>query len=202
MKSRLSYIVFVVELLLVTLLLAWQLFRFWPSLGANPWNAALLVTDALPVVFLATGRIPMAVSRSPADWLVSFFGTVGPMFLGPGGVSFAPALPCALLMTAGTLINIFAKLSLRGSFGLVAANRGVRDKGAYRIVRHPMYSGYAVTQLGFLLLNPSLANLALCVAALGLQIMRIRAEERILIADPAYRHYAATVAYRLAPGVY
>ena len=195
-------IVGTVELSLLTLLLTWQAARILPSLAHNPWNLMLLVGDALPVAFILFRRSPLLISRSPADWTTAFFGTVAPLLLAPGGHPLAPALPCAALMTIGLLLNIYAKCSLSLSFGLVAANRGVQSRGPYRVVRHPMYTGYTLTQLGFLLLNPSLANMVLCAAALGFQVVRMGAEEKILTQDSAYRDYAAGVPFRLMPGVY
>jgi len=155
-------IVGTIELSFLTLLLTWQAARILPSLAHNPWNVALLVGDALPVAFVLFRRSPLLITRSPADWTTAFFGTAAPLLLGPGGHPLAPAFPCAVLMTIGVLLNIYAKFSLSLSFGLVAANRGVRSGGPYRVVRHPMYTGYTLTQLGFLLLNPSLVNMALC----------------------------------------
>src|SRR5438093_1166549 len=84
-------------------------------------------------------------------------------------------------------------------FGLAAANRGVKRAGPYRLLRHPMYAGYALTQIAFLLLNPGLWNLAVYALSWGVQVLRIRAEERVLLEDPAYRAYAGEVRYRLLP---
>ncbi len=201
MTRRIS-IVGTVELTVLTLLLTWQAARILPSLAHYPWNVALLVGDALPVIFVLFRRSPLLITRSPVDWTTAFFGTAAPMLLGPGGHPVASPLLCAVLMAIGLMLNIYAKLNLRLSFGLIPANRGVQSGGPYRLVRHPMYTGYTITQLGFLLLNPSVTNLALCVGALGFQIVRVIAEEKILTQDVAYREYAAGVPFRLMPGVY
>ena len=105
------------------------------------------------------------------------------------------------MMIAGLAINVAAKLFLNRSFGVVAANRGVKRGGPYRLVRHPMYLGYIVTQFGFLLSGFSIANLALYLAAWTLQVLRIIEEERFLTRDPAYRNYRGKVRYRLIPGL-
>jgi protein-S-isoprenylcysteine O-methyltransferase Ste14 len=65
-----------------------------------------------------------------------------------------------------------------------------------------MYFGYVVTQIGFLLSNPTFHNLLVYSAALACQIYRIRAEERALSSDPHYQSYSAEVRYRLVPGVF
>ena len=105
-------------------------------------------------------------------------------------------------MLIGIGINIWAKLSLRRSFGVVAANRGVKTRGPYSFIRHPMYFGYVVTQLGFILYNPTGWNLAIYATALALQILRVSAEEAILFQDIKYRTYAGHVRYRLLPGIF
>jgi len=75
-------------------------------------------------------------------------------------------------------------------------------EGPYRFVRHPMYAGYTITHVGLLLAMPSIINTLLYAAALGLQIVRIQREERILCLDPAYKEFAARVRYRLLPLIY
>jgi protein-S-isoprenylcysteine O-methyltransferase Ste14 len=106
------------------------------------------------------------------------------------------------LMAGGFLLQVAAKLTLRRSFGVVAANRGVKASGPYRLVRHPMYAGYILTQLGFLLAAPVLWNLLVYAVLWSFQVLRIRAEERVLRQDPAYQALAGQVRWRLIPGLY
>ncbi len=82
------------------------------------------------------------------------------------------------------------------------ANRGVKTRGLYRVVRHPIYAGYTLTHIGFLLGFPSLQNAALYAAVFAIEVMRLLREEAVLKRDPAYVDYAARVRYRLLPGVF
>ena len=107
----------------------------------------------------------------------------------------------ALLQIGGIAWQLFAKISLKRSFGLLPANRGVVSRGAYRVVRHPMYLGYFVTDVGFLLSNFSLMNLSVHIAQVAFQIGRIIREEKMLETDAAYRCYRNSVRYRLVPWV-
>ena len=91
---------------------------------------------------------------------------------------------------------------LRRSFGVVAANRGVKRSGLYAAVRHPMYLGYLVTYIGAFAVNPSSWNAVLLSVWLVFEVLRIFAEERILMQDEAYREHAAKVKFRLIPGVW
>ena len=88
------------------------------------------------------------------------------------------------------------------SFGVVAANRGIQVVGPYRIVRHPMYAGYTIIHIGFLLAFPSLPNTILYSVTLAVQIARLLREERLLNSDPRYREFSSKVRYRLLPGVF
>jgi protein-S-isoprenylcysteine O-methyltransferase Ste14 len=113
-----------------------------------------------------------------------------------------PAVAAVMLMFVGVSIQVMGKMYLGRSFGIIAANRGVKVSGPYRVVRHPIYAGYTMTHIGFLLYYPCWQNLILYTVALGLQIVRILKEERVLSEDPAYRELMQTTRYRLLPGVF
>jgi protein-S-isoprenylcysteine O-methyltransferase Ste14 len=161
----------------------------------------IMVSETLVFCFILARRTTNKISLRPADWLFAMAGTILPLFIVAGGEPLVPGSITITLMLGGMAINFWAKLSLRRSIGAVAANRGVKTNGPYRLVRHPMYLGYWVTQVGFLLFNPTLWNFAIWTAASTFQVFRILAEERILSVDLNYQKYAATVRYRLIPGV-
>jgi protein-S-isoprenylcysteine O-methyltransferase Ste14 len=182
--------------------MTWTFLRSWQETGQVA-NLILLPSEGSVVVFALTRRFAREVSVRPFDWLVALLGTTAPLLVRPsGGEAVLPALVCVPVMLAGSALQIAAKFTLRRSFGVVAANRGVKIGGPYRMMRHPMYAGYFMTQLAFLLMNPSAWNAAVYAFAFVLQIGRITAEERVLGSDPAYRAFAAAVPYRLLPGVF
>ncbi len=82
---------------------------------------------------------------------------------------------------------------------MVPANRGVREGGLYRVVRHPLYAGEIVFITGFMLVNPSVWNVIIWALDCVLQVCRARVEERFLSADPQYRSYCQRTRYRLLP---
>lgn len=161
----------------------------------------ILISEGAVVLFILIRRPTDRISLRPADWLYAMAGTALPLLVAPGEMPLA-ARTGAILIAIGTFFHVGAKLSLARSFGAVAANRGVKQIGLYRIVRHPMYAGYVMTHVGFLLLQPSWWNLGIYILAWSFMILRIRAEERLLFQDPDYRAFAARVPYRLFPGVY
>lgn len=201
-RIKLGWIINGAEFTLLGLLLAWQAWRIGPSLGHSPYNLALLIADATPLGVLLFRRPAAEMTRDPADWMSAFAATAAPLLLAPGGEAVVPAALGGAAMTLGLMVNLYAKAWLWRSFGLLPANRGLRMTGPYAVVRHPMYLSYAITQVGFLALNASTANACLVAACLALQIIRLRAEERLLVQDPSYRAYMVQVPYRLAPGLF
>jgi len=179
----------------------------WAMLaGFAPTIQALLlvVGETLPFVYVML-RAPSAnLSQRPSDWAFGVAGTVAPLLAAPAvdAVPLAPLVLCLALMTAGLATQVAAKLVLGRSFGIVAANRGVKVAGPYRLVRHPMYAGYTLTHAGYLLAVPTWRNAIVYVLALTFQVARIVREERVLGEDAGYRAFAACVRYRLLPGVF
>jgi hypothetical protein len=83
------------------------------------------------------------------------------------------------------------------SFGFVAADRGLKTRGPYALVRHPIYASYLLIQSRYVLQNLSLRNIAVVVLATVCNIGRAIPEERLLARSPAYRAYQQRVRWRL-----
>ncbi len=165
-------------------------------------NLVVVSTDAVTVWYVLLRRPATSISPDPADWIIALGGTLLVMLARPGGAPFvSPAVPFAL-MAQGTLLAVAAKFSLNRSFGLAPANRGVRMRGAYVFIRHPMYLGYALVHIAYLLMNPTRANATLIGATFACQGWRILREERWLMQDRAYRRYARIVRFRMIPGLF
>lgn len=182
--------------------MAWSFLRSWQETG-NIVSLIMLMSEASVVAFVLMRRFACDMSMRPADWLIAMLGTLAPLLVRPtSDGALAPALVCVPLMLTGLTVQIAAKLTLCRSFGVVAANRGVQVGGPYRLVRHPMYAGYFMMQIAFLLTNPSVWNAFVYLVGFGAQVSRILAEERVLGRDPAYAAFAGAVRYRLAPGIF
>ncbi len=168
------------------------------------FNAIMVASEALVALFVLIRRPSANVTHSGVDWMLAFAATAGPLLAraSSGGHPLIPQGSCVVLLLMGLSFQVWAKLTLRRSFGIVPANRGVKADGPYRFVRHPMYLGYVTVHIGFLLLSPNLWNLVVYGASFAIQIVRIRAEERLLGQDPAYNAFQATTRYRLLPGVF
>lgn len=102
----------------------------------------------------------------------------------------------------GIALQLGASISLGRSFGLVPANRGIKTGGLYRLVRHPFYFSYLITQAGYIINNPSTRNILVLAVGIGFQVVRIRYEERLLLGDAAYAAYTRSVRWHLVPGLW
>jgi protein-S-isoprenylcysteine O-methyltransferase Ste14 len=166
--------------------------------------ALLVLSETLPLVYIVLRAPSITLSQTPSDWVFAILGTVMPLMAKPavGVLPLVPAAACFGVMTAGFYLQVSAKLVLGRAFGIVAANRGIRILGPYRFLRHPMYAGYTLMHIGFLLAAPSLTNSLVYATTLTIQVIRIFREERVLLQDAGYHVFAARVRYRLLPGVF
>lgn len=193
------------EMAIVLLLYLGLVLRLMPTDGV-PWqwtNLLLLPSEGLVVIFLLFRRRTEQISRRWSDWALALSATVAPLFVIPGiGAALVEPMWGASLLLMGMIIQCHAKLTLGRSFGCVPAHRGLKLTGPYRFVRHPMYLGYLVGHLAFLLMNPTAWNLGVYAASYALQIPRLLKEEWYLRSDPQYRDYVTAVPYRLIPRVF
>jgi protein-S-isoprenylcysteine O-methyltransferase Ste14 len=175
----------------------------WLAASTNLQAALLVISESLGVFLILTRRFATSVSTRPLDWALSFTAVNAPLLAAPAAAStLLPSQIATAVMIAGMIIQISAKAALWRSYGLIPANRGVKTKGPYCLVRHPMYAGYTLTHIGFLLGFPSLQNFLLYLTTFLIEVARLVREELILRKDPLYRDYAARVRYRLLPGIF
>ncbi|EJC79403.1 isoprenylcysteine carboxyl methyltransferase (ICMT) family protein [Rhizobium leguminosarum bv. trifolii WSM2297] len=166
-------------------------------------DCLLIISEGAAAFLILTRRPTRNASLRPFDWMVTAIGTLFPLLVVPASTEpLAPLALCGTVMALGFVLQISAKLSLRRSFGLVPANRGIKIGGPYKFIRHPMYAGYLMTHIGFFLVHPSLWNFAIYATALAAQCFRLLAEERLLSEDPAYTAFMARTRYRLIPFVF
>lgn len=179
--------------------------RLWGVYSSNPsWYVILLgLTEGLAFVFLVTARFATAADRSLPIVIVtaaSVFQLTSLQVMERPAV--APAVICYALLGCGLVLQVIAKVALGRSFGILPVNRGIVTRGPYRLLRHPIYCGYIISDIGLLLASFSLHNLAVYAFYNYLQVIRILWEERLLLQDAAYRSYAARVRWRVLPYVF
>jgi protein-S-isoprenylcysteine O-methyltransferase Ste14 len=190
----------VVVVVLFSLLIANSLTRF--IVTRDPSLLGAIAVNAIITILFVSRREAGNLASRPSIWLLSITGTVAPLLMRPNGV--APSLLAgggAFLQAVGLLFIVAALLSLRRSFGIVPANRGVQTGGLYRFVRHPLYGAEILCFIGFVCVHPSGWNIGLFAVELAVQWMRAAREEELLSNDPAYKTYLTQVRFRLLPGV-
>jgi len=188
--------ILVVLLLALLAISSYQHFRISHSIA----SFGILFVNSLFLGLFITR--PKAKSETPSLplWLLATTAVALPMLLRPS-VTAEHWSPGYAIQVAGLVMLVGSLLSLRRSFALVPGNRGVRDGGFYRIVRHPIYLSELTVLLGVVVANPTTANIIIWVCECGLQLVRALAEEDFLSADPRYRAYRERVRYRLIPGL-
>jgi protein-S-isoprenylcysteine O-methyltransferase Ste14 len=172
----------------------------WHETGDARGVGAIAIETVVAVMFLVR-RAPLETSDRVLAWVATLVGTFGPLLLRPttdaGGSDIA-----FVIQLAGAAFAVVSLLAIGRSFGLVAANRGVRTGGPYALVRHPVYLGYLVVNVGYVFENPSLRNSVVVACATLAQLVRISCEEEVLLRDEIYSRYRSRVRFRLIPYLY
>jgi protein-S-isoprenylcysteine O-methyltransferase Ste14 len=163
----------------------------------------LLAGEALVVVLTIARRRARLVDRSVAAAVMTTLSLAGPPLLRASeSVPIAPDVVTAMISAVGLSLVVIGKIALGRSFGLAPANRGIVVRGPYNLVRHPIYTGYLITHVGFLMANPNLWNTAIIIVADTALVLRALMEERVLSADAEYQGYCRRVGWHLVPGVF
>jgi protein-S-isoprenylcysteine O-methyltransferase Ste14 len=194
----------VLNALLVTLFATFAYVNLvrWHDTGRPVGLGAVLLEGFTAFLFLVR-RPPQVTTARPVAWIAASLGAFA--MLGARPVAHPDAGPFAIfevVQLVGFATVIVALGALGRSFGIVAANRGVRTQGLYAFVRHPAYTGYLISYLGYVAENVSARNVILLAVGTGAQLVRISEEERTLGTDLVYRNYLARVRRRLIPYVY
>jgi protein-S-isoprenylcysteine O-methyltransferase Ste14 len=178
-------------------LMAYTSYRKFTDSGSINMLGLCAVNTVLLALFILR-RDATTISASPGLWLIAFGGTFLPLLMRPNSGGPFTTVGNAIQLV-GMLAIIASLLSLRRSFGIVPANRGIRTQGLYNVVRHPLYASELIALGGFAAVNPSLFNVSLWLCDFVLQLARAFAEERFLSEDPSYLQYRSRVKYRLIP---
>jgi protein-S-isoprenylcysteine O-methyltransferase Ste14 len=166
-------------------------------------NLLLLVSEMLVVALTVFRRAAVAVDRSMRARLLTTVSLLGPLLVRPADL--APLLSQPITIVASVIglgVVIAGKVTLGRSFGLMPANRGIVSSGVYKLVRHPIYLGYLVTHVAFLVANPSPRNVAVLMVGDIALLLRAICEEQTLARDAQYREYQQIVRWRVCPGLF
>ena len=188
----------------VTAVELWILVALTPRFTATDW---IYVCSNLLVLAIALTRRPAQEQDrsigSAAAVLVSYtypYAQVALLRSFPGTVTW-PAGGLVLVII-GACLSLISLISLGRFFGVRPAFRGLATRGAYQVVRHPLYLAYVLQDVGYNLQEWSPGTLLLVAAGWAAMLYRIYAEERVLSHNADWANYAARVRYRLLPGIW
>jgi protein-S-isoprenylcysteine O-methyltransferase Ste14 len=181
-------------------LFAWANFSHWRTTG-KPSGLGTTALEGWAALLFLVRRAADRLSLRPLAWIAAPVGSFAMLLARPHGGGL-PQLPCELLQLGGVLFALAGLATLGRSFGLVAADRGLKTSGPYRVVRHPAYAGYLIAYIGYVLENPAPLNVLLLCMSTAFQLVRIREEETVLGADAGYALYRERVPYRLVPRLF
>ncbi len=170
-------------------------------LQEGQFTALGIILFYLLACFLFIVRCPSEnTSLSLKHWVFALAGTFLPLFLLPNEEIPAYLLWVGLpLQFLGMSFSLIALISLGKSFGIIAARRGVKTNGTYRLVRHPLYTGEAIWFFSIVIMHLSIYNVFLFCVQIGCQIQRMIEEETLLRKDKTYCAYLEQVRYRMIP---
>lgn len=163
----------------------------------------LVISGLITLIVSILSSRPTIRDMSPFAIFLALAATYYyPVLLLTPGTHLIPEWAGVVIQCFGIIGEASAKLSLGRSFGMLPAHRAVVIRGVYRFVRHPMYFGYSLSFIGFLLTNFGWRNLIIYSVLFVILGFRIHLEEKVLReADPSYNDYCKRVRYRVIPFV-
>ncbi len=166
-----------------------------------------------------TRLFPVWMERSAFTWIASVFFFLTCAFWQPvAGIAWSLPGPARIVgyavQTFGFVLTVPSSaaidvLDLAGIRQVLDARRSCSPRhvpletgGVYRLVRHPLYLGWALFVFG----TPDMTGtrLVFAIASTGYLVLAIPLEERSLIAvfDGDYRSYQARTRWRMLPGIW
>jgi protein-S-isoprenylcysteine O-methyltransferase Ste14 len=185
-------------------------FLFFCSLAPAALHYGTGVANLIWAVGAATMGVLSLVRIPPNSAMVNLRSilavagmTLVPAQIRPTLASAGLLAGCAVMIELfGVVLSQTARIYLGRRFGLLPANRGIVTNGPFRFVRHPIYVGWFVLTVGYVMAYPNVVNALAVIGTLPFMIWRIILEEELLGEDPAYRAYTERVRYRLIPWLF
>ena len=167
-------------------------------------RAVLSLHFFILIITMVIRRTPVSVTPNPWFWLLAFVVTYGGLTFTaftPNGHPIVPIIVSNTVAVVSAIVFVYARLSLGRSIGFVPANRGIVTRGAYKFVRHPIYTGGFLAMLALVLRSYSRVNLLLGATIIALFMLKSVIEEYFLTDDPTYAAYLQRVRWRWFPGI-
>jgi len=181
-----------------------ELYQRWVVGHVNFPRALLGIQVLVIIVVMVLRTAPVRVTPNPWYWLLAFVTTYATLgfsaYAEPGVTLISPLLGNGLAILSAIII-VYSLLSLGRNIGFIPAQRRLVTRGAYRFVRHPIYTGTFISLVAFVLRAFSPLNMAIAAALIASLMLRGVVEEHFLREDPAYSVYLTEVRWRWLPGI-
>lgn len=190
--------------ILAVLPFAYNIFRIIKSGQMNLSRASIVIQFTLIIITMVMRTTPVRVTPNPWYWLLAFGVTYLGLFVAvfaEKGTALLPDVASNAISMLALVVAVYARLSLGRSIGLVPAERDIITRGAYRFVRHPIYTGLILSYVGFSLHMFSLRNVTMSLIVIGLIVLKSFIEEGFLREVPDYADYLGRVRWRWFPGL-
>lgn len=166
---------------------SWEPVRSWAP-DADLYGAVnstlILVYYAILVALYVVRLPPKGSDRRSGIVIAAFAGTLAPMcipLLPRGPRQDWLLLPADVLSLLGVAWTLWALLSLGRSFAILPQARRLVTGGPYGLCRNPLYLGEVVGGWAVFLPTLSWPAAAVLLANVGLLLIRVKAEERVLL---------------------
>lgn len=163
---------------------------------------SFVIGTSITFLTMILRRPPKRVTPNPWYWLLTFVATYWAL-LTLGAMQRGRPVVANLVSDVVALCSlgviVWARLSLGRNIGFVPAQREIVTSGAYRYVRHPIYSGLFLGFLGIALRAYSPRNVLILGLGILWFVIKSIVEENFLRGDPQYGTYLQTVRARWIP---
>jgi protein-S-isoprenylcysteine O-methyltransferase Ste14 len=183
------------------------------------WNVGIgLLRGGLYTIFLSIAVVALFIQGQPsrsddrfgsravsilATFLLIVLGLLAP--LGPSLLRASLVVEWIALVTTliGVTLALCAVSVLGTNFSFWPEARRLVVRGPYRFVRHPIYLAEILMSTGVLIANPRLTMVIGECLVVGMQIVRVGKEERLLATTfPTFDSFTSQTHYRILPGIW
>lgn len=168
-------------------------------------RAGVALGQLITIATMVLRRAPERITPNPLWWLLAFVATYGSLFWATFAPSGRPIVSNAVtdgLSIVSIVVLVYARLSLGRNIGFVPAQRQLVRSGAYRFVRHPIYTGLFLAWISLTLRLFSQTNVLIFITICALYFIKSLVEESFLRKDSAYATYMSHVRYRYIPWIF
>jgi len=189
---------------LAVLPFAYNIFRIIKSGQMNLSRASIVIQFSIIIITMVMRTTPVRVTANLWYWLLAFGITYFGLFVAifaERGTALLPDVVSNSISILALVVAVYARLSLGRSIGFVPAQRDIITCGAYRFVRHPIYTGLILSYVGFSLHMFSPRNVMMSLIVIALIVLKSFIEEGFLRGVPDYTDYLGRVRWRWFPGL-